>query len=335
MSKREIIRQFSIEAEIYDTDLAQKILEEVKVDLPEMTDDAHFGLDIVFDKSVYNKAEFFLYPITKEHKGPKPKTDEEKRKQAIYDVLSEQLDKTVKTLEELGFRFGITGIIGEEMADDKILVALYREEPPEVPKGKRKTHFRVNTIMPDRQFIINQAAKALADIFIKQQREERIKEWEKQQHTANWVAAGKLFGAIATALQTETADIEATKAKLIEEAVIESDFPLFIKAKEGNDPEAVLTPETQIDCPEYLIFRLGTGGDWNIRKIGNLQEAKQLITKGGLNTKRYKTMIVLHNEQVVPYALFAETDDGIVPVTQEEASVYKKLLVSWNNSKQG
>ena len=80
---------------------------------------------------------------------------------------------------------------------------------------------------------------------------------------------------------------------------------------------------------------MGAGGDWNIRKIGNLQEAKQLITKGGLNTKRYKTMIVLHNEQVVPYALFAETDDGIVAVTQEEASAYKKLLVSWNNGKQG
>lgn len=96
-----------------------------------------------------------------------------------------------------------------------------------------------------------------------------------------------------------------------------------------------MAPETKIDCPEYLIFRQTSGGSWNIKKIEDLQSANQLITKDGPNKKRYKTIIVLHNAKVVPYTLFAETDDGILPVTPEEARAYKKLLLSWNKGTQG
>ena len=42
---------------------------------------------------------------------------------------------------------------------------------------------------------------------------------------------------------------------------------------------------------------------------------------------------IIHNEEVVPYALFAEADDGITQVTPEEAHGYKKLFVSWSKKK--
>ena len=64
------------------------------------------------------KARFFATLLIRDRNLEQTK----KRKQFIYDVLSEQLDKAVKALEELGFRFGLTAIIGEEMVDDKIAV---------------------------------------------------------------------------------------------------------------------------------------------------------------------------------------------------------------------
>lgn len=165
MSNREIIRQFSISAEIYELNLAQKILESIKEDVPTLGKDLVFGLDIIFSRDVYQKAEFFRYPIIKEHKGPKPQTKQEKTKQIIYDVLSEQLSKVTAAMEGIGFRFGHTAIIGEELADNEIMVVLYEVKPAEMPKGKKQTHFRVNSIVPDRPYVTEQAAKALVEFF--------------------------------------------------------------------------------------------------------------------------------------------------------------------------
>jgi hypothetical protein len=335
MSEREIIRDFSIQAEIYDVELTQKIVEKIKADMPELEENTILGLDIIFDMSVYQKVEFYQYPLSKEHKGPQPRREEEKAKEFIYDVLSEQLQKTIKALEEIGLSFGFTAIIGDEEIGKNVQVTLYKQEPIQVPKGKRKANFKVNTITPDRPFIQKQLAKALAEHFWKEFKEGRLQELEKKLHKENWVTADRLFSAIAKALQNGAEDIEKTKAKLIAEAIVESDFPLFITSRTRNDTSDVMTPETKIDCPEYLIFRQTSGGSWNIKKIEDLQSANQLITKDGLNKKRYKTIIVLHNEQVVPYALFAETEDGIVPVTPEEAHAYKKLLLSWDKGTQG
>ena len=74
MSEREIIRQFIIPAEIYELNLTQKILEVLTVDMPSLTGEFTFGLDLVFSKEVYKKLEFYQFPVTKEQKGPKPRT---------------------------------------------------------------------------------------------------------------------------------------------------------------------------------------------------------------------------------------------------------------------
>ena len=334
MSEREIIRQFIIPAEIYELNLTQKILEVLTVDMPSLTGEFTFGLDLVFSKEVYKKLEFYQFPVTKEQKGPKPRTENEKKKQYIYDVLAEQLDNVTKALEELGFRFGLTGIIGDDMEDGVVEVILRQEPPIELPKGKRNANFRTNTIMPDRPFIYEQMAKALVDLYLKQEREGKIKELEKQRHVANWVSAGKLFSTIAESLHSESAVIADIKNKLIAEALVESEWPLSIRSRTKNDTAEIVTAETNLDCPEYLIFRLTDGGSWDMKKIENLQAAQQLIVKHGFKSKRFKSIVVIHNEEVIPYTLFAETEDGIIQVTPEEAHGYKKLFVNWNKQKQ-
>ena len=274
MSEREIIRQFIIPAEIYELNLTQKILEVLTVDMPSLTGEFTFGLDLVFSKEVYKKLEFYQFPVTKEQKGPKPRTENEKKKQYIYDVLAEQLDNVTKALEELGFRFGLTGIIGDDMEDGVVEVILRQEPPIELPKGKRNANFRTNTIMPDRPFIYEQMAKALVDLYLKQEREGKIKELEKQRHVANWVSAGKLFSTIAESLHSESAVIADIKNKLIAEALVESEWPLSIRSRTKNDTAEIVTAETNLDCPEYLIFRLTDGGSWDMKKIENLQAAQ-------------------------------------------------------------
>ena len=333
MSKREIIRQFSISAEIYELYLAQKIIEALRENMPALEENLLFGLDIVFDRKVYQKAEFFQYPITKEHKGPQPRTQQEKTKQIIYDVLSEQLDKVVGAMGNLGFHFGNTAIIGEDAVSNQVQIILYQEEPMETPKGKKQTRFRVNSIIPDRPYVIEQGAKALAEFFLRQAREGKLQELMKEKHMANWVAADKLFTAIAGALNSECLDVTAIKSKLIREALMESDWPLRMRSRTRNDTAELITEETEIDCPEYLIFRLTTGGSWDMGKVEGLQEAQQIIVKHGFKSKRFKSIVVLHNQIAVPYYLFAETDEGLVLVTPEEAHNFKKLHVSWNKMK--
>ena len=333
MSKREIIRQFIIPAEIYELNLTQKILEVVTADMPPITEEFTFGLDLIFSKEVYKKIEFYQFQVTKEQKGPKPRTENEKKKQFIYDVLAEQLHNVTTAMEELGFRFGLTGIVGEDMENGVVEVILYREPPIELPKGKRKANFRTNTIMPDRPFIYEQMAKTLVDLYLKQEREGKIKKLEKQRHVANWVSAEKLFSAIAESLHSESAVIADIKNKLIAEALMESEWPLSIRSRTKNDTAETVTAETNLDCPEYLIFRLTDGGSWDMKKIENLQAAQQLIVKHGFKSKRFKSIVVIHNKEVVPYTLFAEADDGITQVTPEEAHGYKKLFVSWSKKK--
>lgn len=333
MSEREIIRQFIIPAEIYELNLTQKILEVLTADMPSLTGEFTFGLDLVFSKEVYKKLEFYQFPVTKEQKGPKPRTENEKKKQYIYDVLAEQLDNVTKALEELGFRFGLTGIIGDDMEDGVVEVILRQEPPIELPKGKRNANFRTNTIMPDRPFVYEQMAKTLVDLYLKQEREGKIRELEKQRHVTNWVSAGKLFSTIAESLHSESTVIADIKNKLIAEALVESEWPLSIRSRTKNDTAEIVTAETNLDCPEYLIFRLTDSGSWDMKKIENLQAAQQLIVKHGFKSKRFKSIVVIHNEEVVPYALFAKADDGITQVTPEEVHGYKKLFVSWSKKK--
>lgn len=55
MSKREIIRQFSISAEIYELDLAQKTLESLRENMPTLGKNLLFGLDIALTEMSIKK----------------------------------------------------------------------------------------------------------------------------------------------------------------------------------------------------------------------------------------------------------------------------------------
>ena len=54
-----------------------------------------------------------------------------------------------------------------------------------------------------------------------------------------------------------------------------------------------------------------------------------IIAKEGFNKKQTEAIVVLHDLESVPYALHIETEDGLRPVSTEEARGNKKLFASW------
>ena len=116
---------------------------------------------------------------------------------------------------------------------------------------------------------------------------------------------------------------------LIEQAFVVSDWPLYIRTRTKKDQAEPMTGSTNIDCPEYMLFQLSHTGSWDLKKVDNLKEAQQIISKQGFHYKQTRSIVVLHNLKEVPYTLFAETDEGLIPVAPSEACGHKKLHVSW------
>lgn len=328
MNEREKIKEVMIDTEIYDPELPQKVVQALSGGIPELEPNERLALDIVFNKTVYQQVEFYRYELTQEHKEPVPKTDREKARQMVYNVLGEQLDKVISALKEVGFAFGNTGIIGDDLEDDAVHIELYRQQASIRGKGKRQTETNVRSVMPDRPYIVKTAAEHLARMFLEHMCEENDIEVAQKNHTPNWVSAGVLFAAISDALAEDNEDV-ITVDKLIDKAYMTSDWPLHMCTRLRADQGEPITRDTQIDCPEYIAFHLNDGGSWELKKVDNLKAAQQEITKQGFHYKHTKAVIVLKDLKKVPYTLFAETDDGLIAVAPCEANTYKKLHVSW------
>lgn len=331
MNEREKIKEVVIDTKIYDPELPQKVVQALSGGIPKLDPNERLALDIVFSKTVYQQVEFYRYELTQDHKEPVPKTDREKARQMVYHVLGEQLDKVISALKEVGFEFGNTGIIGDDLEDEAVHIELYRQEASITGKGKRQTETNVRSVMPDRPYIVKTATEHFARMFLEHMRKEEAIETAKKNHTPNWVPAGEMFAAISIALAKEIDDT-ITADKLIGKAYMSSDWPLHMRTRLRADQGDLITGDTPIDCPEYIVFHLNDGGSWELKKVDNLKAAQQAITKQGFHYKHTKAVIVLKDLKKVPYTLFAETDEGLLPVAPSEANDYKKLHVSWSKN---
>lgn len=333
MNKRIVLKEFTVEAEIFDVDLPAKVAKVLTSDRFAPEPDLYYDVDIVFDKGVYKKAEFYQYPIP-EKKMPKDTSrrysEQDRIKDIIYAVLSSQLDATKKAITDLGFLIGSATIIGD-VHDTGVTVVIYESEKPEPVKGRKKpTQIHVNSIMPDRPFLQERMAKLLADMVLQQIREDDLKEIKRKAHTPNWISADAMFAAVSTACIPDNAEkAQALKSKLLKDAEMKSDWPLHICSKTDKNTESTIDDSTSLDCSDYMLFQRYQGGRWELKSITDLKDAKRIITKDGFNRKQTEAIIVLHDLEPVPYTLHTETEDGLRPVSAEEARGNKKLFVSW------
>lgn len=167
MNKREIVCQYLIATVIYDPDLTTKVVQALSNDMIKVSPDRCYDIEIVFDRHVYNNADFYRFPLSKEvlrPKGHKPKSNEEKMKQRIYDILSEQLDRITEALENLEVKFMSTALVGEDCAPDSVKITIYCHEEAEKQEGKKNTQvYKTNRIIPDLPALLAHYVKIMSE----------------------------------------------------------------------------------------------------------------------------------------------------------------------------
>ena len=336
MNKRKIARQFFIDTVVYDPDLSTKAARALSADMIEVSPEQCFDMDVVFDRHVYQNADFYSFPLTKESPQPKgrgAKSKEEKLKQRMYDILSEQLDRVKQALSDLNVKFRCAAIIGDECDPHTVIITLYYHEEKENQKDTKKKKqpvFSTNSIMPDRPALTERFAKFMAEYLVDKLREENIKEYRKSLHDPNFVPAEKVFDVIARTLCTDNLEaISEIKQRIYKTANIAEDWPLRIVSAIPATIENSVKPDTNLDCSEFMIYKQMTDGTWSLEKTENLKSAQMTITKNGFNLKRTQAIVVLHNLNPVPYKLFQETEEGLVELSADEAGGQKKLHISW------
>lgn len=334
MNEQVILKEFTVEAEIFNIDLSEKIIKVLADEGFTPDPELYYDVDIVFDKQVYRKAEFYRYPIPEDKKpkeSSKKQSKQERLAELIGAVLSSQLGTVRNALKAYGFFIDKATIIGDEHVDG-VAITIFEGEKPEPVKGRKPPkHFSVDCIMPDRPFTQKQVAIMLANMYRRRIREEAIKEEKWNQHTPNLVSAAVVFTSISNALYEEKPiEAESLKAKLIKEARIENDWPLHICSRTCQNQDRKIEATALLDCSEYMVFQRHQSGRWELKTANDLKDAKRIIVKEGFNQKQMENILVLHNLEPVPYTLHIETEEGLRAVTIEEARGNKKLLVSWN-----
>lgn len=238
MKERKTVRQFTISADIYDMELPQKIQAALSDNLPDIQPELYYGIDVTFDKTVYSVPAFFQYPLDKRPLAPPgaQQTKEEKGRAILSAILNQQLEKIVQQVEALGFAIDSAGIEGADLSDlHRIDIRLFESAEKEYTKqGKIMKHYKVFNIMPDRPYLVDDAAQKLARLFHEQVKKGAIKQMEFERHTPHFRQAGVLFRAVAVAVLSEEGNADETAVqelsdKLLTQAVIESDWPLDIK----------------------------------------------------------------------------------------------------------
>ena len=340
MKKKDLVGGLMVYSTIYDVDLPAKILQEMEREKLNLDLGQSYDVDVLFDTKVFELDEFYSFNVTKPRPAPRGRkklSESEKKKEKMYEILSEQLDNVIGALKAAGISIRNSAIIGEEHITTFFVdVNFYSLEPEPEVKGKRKSPMgHVNTIMPSRKNFYKNLAEALN--MLKEAQDRRIKEEEmekvqKEQHTPNWYLAEELFSEIAQSMYPfDYEKAVAHKEILYKTAIQVSDWPLHIKSKNKTDGDVPsIDKNTKLDCPEYMMYTQYTTGSWSVEKIENLKVAQNNIVRHGYNLKGTERIVVLHNLKSVPYTLFKETEEGLVAVAPEEAQGEKKLFLSWN-----
>ena len=335
---------FTVSACIYDLDLASKVNDKIQILNLSPKIDMIYRVKVSFNKKDYYNAEFYKFPVERKQWQIEKleKFDEnEKRQTIINEVLSAQLQNVCKELKKFNITYRKISMIGDDFGNLRQVkieitedTATKQREEIELGSKKSKTKplFRtIATIIPDQPYINDRAAEVIADLYIKKFNADKLKELEKSKHTPNLISTERFFNTIANAIITEFTDkyvsSELLAKRLLSQAILKNDWPLEIVSKEGTSSKQSEL-ENEIDCLEYLIY-IKRRHSWILKKIQDLEEAKQIILTEGYNRKFVEEIIVLHNLKIKQFDLFVENRGEIIPVEKLEAHTTKKLFLRW------
>lgn len=338
MKERKLVRQFTLETEIYDFELPQKVSAVLQAEPMETDPHFYYSITILFDKAVYQTREFFQYPLEKMPPSPPNRhgrvTEQEQLRRRLSAILSQQLSMVSSAVRNTGIDLSGGAIIGDYQENPhRVSLEFYEDREKEYDKkGRLKPWPTVNSIMPDRPYIAQRAAELIVKMAKENAAENAKKEWEKASHTPHMVPAGELFAAAAKAIlldhRKKTDEETAALAEQLRlHAEIQSDWPLEIVS--AKNPAKLIAADSEIDCPEFFLYHERTNGDWTLKKVKTLAAAQAEITKRGYNLKTTARMAVLHHLKPLGFRLFSDTAEGLVKVKKQDAAGMKNLNLSW------
>ncbi len=338
MTEKKLVRKFTLDTDIYDTGLPQKVSAVLQAEPLDTDPHFYYCMDIVFDKAVYQMPDFFQYPLEKLPPSlPNRRnkmTEQEQLRERLSAILRQQLDQVSSAVKDTGLELSSRSIIGDDLNQlHQVTLEFYQGNEKEYDKkGRLKQVIFGSSIMPDRPYIMERMADFFARMIIDKAEEEAKRKREQASHTPHMVSAGELFIAAAKAILLDKrrkadGEIETLAEQLRVHAAIQKDWPLEIAFVER--PEQPITEDFEIDCPEFLLYHENTRGTWTLKKVNNLAEAQFQITQNGYNRKTTARMAVLYNMRPLGFSLFAETAEGLVKVKKQEAQGIKRLNLSW------
>lgn len=324
MKERKQLAQFTLETEIYDTDLDTKILELTKGADIRPTPNNALEFEIRFNKAVYSDNLFYQYPLSdKTHKLIHNTSGRASQKDIIGYVLGEQIDKITSKLEQNGMIFQSSSIIGTEVEQHHVLITFYDCDKIEFNSRKNGRPFRVRGIIPDCEYAQEQAEKALEELARKKVREAVRAAIAVNNHSLKPIPSIQLFNEIAKNLSTAPS---ATGDFLLNHAHIKCKWPLNIISKAKSD--ATTEFEDSVDCPEMIAFVYKTNGSWEIMQVNGKKHASEIVADSYSHSQTSEVLI-FKDLEVLHYSLFRMAEDGIEEISKDDAAGQKGLLVSW------
>lgn len=325
MANKELIGVIEMSVKIYDANFPSEVTSAVSKAKTEWNINTYCKVEIVFDTCIYENPEFYKAKLDKKffNKNMKIENKEIKKSDFIYVLLDQQLNRTVEALNSSGIPISDATIIGDKTNhSDIIKVSLWKDEEY---TNNPDPFFKIFSVTPDRQFLIERTAQALAPLILKEMREGSFQEFCRKEGTRKIEKAECLFKAI-----IDNTNLDLSVTDMLSSAKLLSMWPLIIEHKSN---EETIQPHTIVDIPEHIIFTKSKGSCWSIREVSDLKEAEKCITKLGYNLKGTEFMLVLKDLQPMPFSLMKAENGCFSFISKEDAASEKNLIVCWDINK--
>lgn len=324
MGNKEFIGEVEVSVGIYDANFSSEVVVAVNNAKTKWNINTYCKVEISFDTYVYENPEFYKARLDKKffNKNMKIENNKIKKSDFIYVLLDQQLNKTVAALKEAGIPISEASIIGDTIDNkDMVKISLLKDE--EFTNNPDPT-FKLLSVMPDRQYLVDRAAQALAPLILKLMREQTYQEECRKDGMRKTAKAECLFKSI-----VDNTNLGLSVMDMLSSANLLSMWPLRIEYK---NKEGTIQKQSIIDIPEYIIFIKSKGSPWSLREVSDLKEAEKVITNQGYNFKGTEFILVLKDLQPLPFSLIKTENSSFTFVSTEDAVGEKNLMVCWDTN---
>lgn len=325
MGNKELIGEVEVSVGIYEANFSSEAVAVVSKVKTKWNINSYCKVEILFDTSVYENPDFYKAKLDRKFFNQNMKIENNKIKKSdfIYVLLDQQLNRTVEALKEAGVPISEASIIGDTI-DNKDIVKISLLKDEEFTNNPDPT-FKLLSVMPDRQYLADRAAQALAPLILKLMREQTYQEECRKDGMRKTAKAECLFKSI-----VDNTNLGLSVMNMLSSANLLSMWPLRIEYK---NKEGTIQKQSIIDIPEYIIFIKSKGNQWSLREVSDLKEAEKVITNQGYNFKGTEFILVLKDLQPLPFSLMKTENSRFSFVSKEDAVGEKNLMVCWDTNK--